>query len=155
MTACKCLTALIVLVLTVLPAGALDGSGKETARIDVQIAGQPIAPGQTARVTVTVVPASGVKINRYPKIKVTVDEVEGLVAAAEASMGNPKPPPVDDPESNYFKKPEPLELDLTLSADAPSGRQEIEGKIKYFYCVTSSGYCAPARAAVTIPINVR
>ena len=70
-------------------------------------------------------------------------------------MGNPKPPPVEDPESNYFKKPEPVELELTLSSDAPSGPQKIEGKIKYFYCVVSSGYCAPARAELTIPVNVR
>ena len=35
-----------------------------------------VAPGETVRVTVTVVPSSGIKINRYPKIKVTVDVPE-------------------------------------------------------------------------------
>jgi hypothetical protein len=132
-----------------------QGAEKEPARIDVQVGADSVAPGETVRVTVTVVPYSGIKINRYPKIKVTVDEVEGLVGSAEATVGNPKPPPVEDPESNYFKKPEAVELGLPFSADASSGPQEIEAKIKYFYCVTESGYCAPARAELTIPVNVR
>ena len=136
-------------------AATVQGAEKEPARIDVQVGADSVAPGETARVTVTVVPSSGIKINRSPKIKVTVDEVEGLVGGAEATVGNPKPPPVDDPESNYFKKPEAVELDLTLSSDASSGQQQIAAKVKYFYCVTESGYCAPARAELTIPVNVR
>ena len=151
----KCLTPLIMFALVVSGAAAVQGANKEPARIDVRVGADSVAPGETARVTVTVVPSSGIKINKYPKIKVTVDEVEGLVGRAEATVGNPKPPPVKDPESNYFKKPEGMKLDLTFSSDASSGPQEIEARIKYFYCVTESGYCAPARAELTIPVNVR
>jgi hypothetical protein len=127
----------------------------EPAKIEVEVAPKAVEPGGAAQVIIRVVPKDGVKINRYPKIKLTVPEVDGVVLSAEATLGNPKPPPVDNPESNYFKSPEPLELELQVDPSAPSGRKKIEGQVKYFYCVAASGFCAPAKADVKIPVTVR
>jgi hypothetical protein len=148
----KFLTAVVLAALAPLAASSAE---TPAVKIDVAVDAQPVAAGSTAKVAVRVVPEAGIKINRYPKIQVTVAEVHGLVSAASASLGNPKPPPVDSPESNYFKEPEPVQLELRLSADAPSGAREIEAEIKYFYCVASSGYCAPARSQFKIPVAVK
>jgi hypothetical protein len=145
-----------MLMLVFTAAAALAGEPlAKPATIEVRVAPDEIEPGGEARVTLRVVPIEGVKINRYPKIKLTVPEVDGVVLPAEAALGNPKPPPVDDPESNYFKKPEDLALDVRVSPGAPVGPLQIEGRLKYFYCVAASGYCAPARAEVKIPVTVR
>jgi len=134
---------------------AADGPLAEPAKIEVEVAPKAVEPGGEALVTLRVVPKDGVKINRYPKIKLTVPEVEGVILSAEGTLGNPKPPPVDNPESNYFNSPEPLELELQIDPNAPSGRRKIEGQVKYFYCVAASGFCAPAKADVKIPVTVR
>jgi hypothetical protein len=134
---------------------AADGPPAEPAKIEIEVAPKAVEPGGAAQVTLRIVPKDGVKINRYPKIKLTVPEVEGVVQSAEATLGNPKPPPIDNPESNYFKAPEPLELELQVDPSASSGRKKIEGHVKYFYCVAASGFCAPAKANVKIPVTVR
>jgi len=151
----KALTAMMLAAFVAPGVAADESPSPNPATIDVAVASQPVEPGATAQLTVRVVPAAGIKINRYPKIQVTVPEVDGLVGASAASLGNPKPPPVDNPESNYFKEPEPVQLELHVSADAPSGAQEIGAEIKYFYCVAASGYCAPARSQFKIPVSVK
>ena len=134
---------------------ARDGVPARPARVDVSVAPKAVAAGDRARVTVKLVPMAGIKINRYPKIKLSVPKVEGIVLPAEVSVGNPSPPPPDELEANYFKVVDPIEVDLHLDPEAPEGRHEIRGQLKYFYCVISSGYCAPARVQVKIPVTVR
>jgi hypothetical protein len=71
-------------------------------------------------------------------------------------LGNAAPPPPDNLDANYFHGGvDPLKLSLHLDAAAPKGRHEIPAKLSYFYCVAASGYCAPAKTDVTIPITVQ
>ena len=100
-------------------------------------------------------PKDGVKINRYPKIKLTVPEQAGLTGESVVEIGNDTPPPPGKMESNYYKTVDPVELRLTLDDKAPSGRHELEGKLTYFYCVVKSGFCAPKRLALKIPVTVQ
>ena len=99
-------------------------------------------------------PIEGVKINRYPKIKLKVPAHSGLVEAGEAAVGNSAPPPPDKLDQNYFDVVEPLELLLNLDEAAPRGKHEIQGKLSYAYCVIASGYCAPVRVPVNIPVEI-
>jgi len=96
-----------------------------------------------------------VKINRYPKIKLQVPAQEGLVRQSEAAVGNDRPPPPDKSQSNYFDEIEPLRLSLGIEESAAKGDHEIEGKLVYYFCVPASGFCAPKRVAVKIPVAVR
>ena len=125
------------------------------AKIEISVSPESIAPGGQAEVTVKLTPSSGVKINRYPKIKLSVPAQQGLVAEAEASVGNDSPPPIGDTDSNYFEVVEPVTLTLDLDDSISSGSHEIEGKLTYFYCVTKSGFCAPSKAPVKIAVSVR
>ena len=34
-------------------------------------------------------------------------------------------------------------------------RTEIEAKLTYYYCVVESGFCAPKRVPVNIPLKIR
>jgi hypothetical protein len=125
------------------------------AKISISVSPEAIEPGGRAEVTLSLTPSAGIKINRYPKIKFNVAEQEGLVDAAETTLGNDAPPPIDKAEDNYFETVDPLTLVLELDVSAPSGRHELSGKLVYFYCVAKSGYCAPSRTPVKIAVNVR
>jgi len=125
------------------------------AKIAISVSPEAVAPGGRAEVTVRLTPSAGVKINRYPKIKLAVPAQKGLVAEAETEVGNESPPPLDDPESNYYDVVDPVTLTLDLDDSISSGSHEIEGKLTYFYCVKKSGFCAPKRTAVKIAVNVR
>jgi len=125
------------------------------AKLDISVSPGELEPGAQARVLIRLEPIEGVKINRYPKIKLSVPAQEGLVEQAKAEIGNDSPPPPDKMETNYYKTVDPVELDLVLSPQAPQGKHEVEGTLKYFYCVTKSGFCAPKSAPVKIPIVVK
>jgi len=128
---------------------------KEPAKIKVSVSPEAVSRGGQAEVTVVLRPVQGVKINRYPKIKLEVPGQSGLVEEAEVSVGNASPPPPDAKESNYFDTVDPVLLELQVDGSAPVGRHAITGKLAYYYCVTASGFCAPARVPIEIPVEIR
>ncbi len=138
----------LFLLLSVSVAGAVKPVAVP-ADINVTVTPEAVAAGDDVKVTLELAPKSGIKINRYPKIKLKVPGQEGLVGDAEASLG------ADEMrEDNYFKSIDPLELELSVDANAPSGQHEIDAKLRYFFCVGKS-YCAPKNVAVKIPVTVR
>jgi hypothetical protein len=124
-------------------------------RVDVRPA--PAAAGSTVEVEVRLEPISGIKINRYPRISVMVPAVAGVVAESSASVGNERPPSPEDMEAgkNYFKTVDPVRLSLALDPAIPPGEHVIPANLKYFYCVSESGFCAPKKTSVDIPVTVR
>ena len=58
------------------------------AKITISVTPQSVAPGGQAEITLTIDPISGVKINRYPQIKLKVPDQEGLVGEAETAIGS-------------------------------------------------------------------
>jgi hypothetical protein len=129
---------------------------KEPARIAISVSPESLAAGGTATVTVKLEPKDGIKINRYPRIKLVVPEQDAVAAESSASVGNDAPPPPEKlaTGANYYDEVDLLELELPISGSAASGKHDIEGKLTYFYCVTASGMCAPARVPVSIPVEV-
>ncbi|HZN55101.1 MAG TPA: hypothetical protein VFB67_07235 [Candidatus Polarisedimenticolaceae bacterium] len=141
-----------------LAGGAAAGPASEEApvKVSVKVAPAPIAAGGDAAVTLELVPKPGIKLNKYPKIKLVVPALPGVAGAAEASIGNASAPSADQLESNYYKGAvDPLSLSLHVDEAATPGPHEIAAKLSYFYCVAASGYCAPAKVPVSIPITVR
>jgi len=150
--------AFLCLVGGLAAAGTEAGLAPSEAPIKVTVAVSPgaVDAGSDAAVTVKIDPRPGIKMNKYPKIKLLIPAVPGLVDAAEQSLGNPAAPPADQLEANYFHGGvDPLTLTLHLDGRATKGPHEIRGKLSYFYCVAASGYCAPAKADVTIPVTIR
>lgn len=128
---------------------------KVPAAIRVTVDPETSPAGEKVAVLLALEPIEGVKINRYPQIKLEVEARAGLVGRARAVAGDDVPPPVEKMQSNYFDKIEPLRLALDVDAAAPAGRHELEAKLTYFYCMPASGFCAPVRVPVTIPLEVR
>ncbi len=125
-------------------------------RVSVSVAPEAVSAGSDAAITVTIDPRPGIKLNKYPKIKLQVPAVPGLVGAAEQSLGNPGPPEPDNLDANYFHGAvDPLKVSLHLDAQAAKGTHDITAKLSYAYCVAASGYCAPAKAELKIPVTVR
>ena len=128
----------------------------EPARIAISVEPESIPPGGRAEATLTLAPIAGVVINRYPKITLKVAETAGLVHAAEVAVGNDAPPPPDDSSgSNYFDAVDPVRLTLNFDDAITPGAHDIDGKLKYYYCVKKSGFCAPKTVTVKIPVRVR
>ena len=136
-------------------AAPAPGPGDQPATIRIAVAPEAVAPGGTARVTLTLEPVEGVKINRYPKVRFSVPARPGLVPAAETALGNDTPPPMDQTAGNYFDAIDPLTLELALDRGATHGTHEIEGQLVFYYCVAKSGFCAPKKTPVKIPLTVR
>jgi len=128
---------------------------KEPAKLEISVTPQAVGAGEEARVTVHIRPIEGIKVNRYPKIKLEIPARQGLVGEARAEVGNDTPPPPEQLSSNYFETVDPVELTLRLDSAAPKGTHEIDGKLTYYYCVAASGFCAPARVPVKIALAVR
>jgi hypothetical protein len=128
------------------------------AVIKVSVTPEAAAAGESVRVRVDLAPVDGVKINRYPQIKLVVPARQGLVAAGEVRVGDARPPSPDAMEAggNYFVTVDPVELDLALDPAAAKGSHQVDADLTYFYCVTKNGFfCAPKRVKVSIPLLVR
>jgi hypothetical protein len=130
-------------------------SAADIVKVEVAVAPEPVPAGGKAEITVQLTVNPGFKLNRYPKIKLAVPAVEGLVSGVEVSVGNDAPPPPDRLETNYFKALDPLRLQLEVKPSASAGRHDIDANLSYFYCVAASGYCARGRIPVKIPLTVR
>jgi len=140
-----------------LAGGTTLAGNKTDDPVDLKISVQPAtaAAGASVQVKVELIPKSGFKLNRYPKISLKVPAVEGAVAAAAVTVGNDSPPPLDKQDKNYFKIVDPLILNLELDESVSTGDHTILGKLKYFYCVAASGYCSMMRTEIRIPLTVR
>ena len=150
---CAILTLFLgTLVHAAAPAGPPPG---DPATFEISVAPGAVPAGGTANVSLKLVPAAGIKINKYPKIKLAVAEQAGLVGAAEGVLGTNEAPPADKMDTNYFKTIDPVTLTLQVSGDASAGKHEIPAKLTYYYCVAASGYCAPAKVPVKIAVTVR
>jgi hypothetical protein len=143
------------LLVFALPAAAAPAAPAEAAKVETSVAPDTVAPGGVVAITVRLVPAAGIKVNRYPKIKLQVPAQDHLVAASEAAVGNDAAPPAGQLEANYFKSVDPVRLEMKVSADAKPGRHVVSAKLSYFYCVAASGFCAPAKTTIEIPVTVR
>jgi hypothetical protein len=138
-----------------LGAGAGPQPPEIPAHVSITVSPEAVAPGGAAQVTLRLAPIEGVKINRYPQVKLQVPAADGLVAEAEGRLGDSKAPAPGTKASNYFAEMEPLKLGLALDPGAARGTHEIDGKLVYYYCMPASGFCAPHRTQVKIPVVVR
>ncbi len=148
------LLVLLVLVSAVLaPQAAAFGKKPKKApkmKVELSVAPSPAKAGQPATVEVKVVPPKGIALNRYPGITLKIDKASKLdFASREAFVGTKELP--EDLADNAFKKPAPLRFEVTPKA---AGKRSFEGELSFFYCVKSSGFCAPGKQKVKLQLPV-
>ena len=127
----------------------------DPAKLVITVNPPAAAPGEAVEVVVRVEPNPGIKVNRYPNMKLQVPAAAGLVREAEVSVGSSEMPPEEHPEANYYKTVDPVSLKVGVDPKAPKGAHKVPAKFTYYYCVAASGYCAPERVSLTIPLQVR
>ena len=149
------LTICLVLTLFSISAELQAAPPAEPAKLQLELDPVEVFAGGETELTLLLTPIEGVKINRYPKIKLELAALDGVVAASKAMVGNDKAPPPGDSESNYFKTVDPVKLPITIDPNAKSGTHELEAKLTYFYCVSASGFCAPKSVPVSFAVKVR
>jgi len=152
---CRLAAAAALMACALAAAGEPAKPPAEPAKIEISVTPKIVPAGGSAEATLRLTPIEGVTINRYPKITLTIAAQEGLVGGAESAIGNDAPPPPEQSGGNYFDKVDPLRIEIAVDSSAKPGLHDIEAKLKYFYCVKKSGFCAPKKATVKIPLTVR
>lgn len=108
----------------------------------------PAKAGRKTSVTVSFNVVDGYKINRDPTITLAMTPVTGLrleKATIEAS-------PVDKKSKDeYYVDLPSLKVGVTA---AKPGKYEVPGKLTYFFCAKSSGFCSKQTVDVKIPLQV-
>ena len=105
--------------------------------------------GQKADIAVSFSVIKPYAINRTPQITLKLTEVPGLILAkAEIAASS------DDPKSKdeYFVN---LPTIHVVATAAKPGKYEVPGKLTYFFCNKSDGYCAKQTMDVKVPLQVQ
>ena len=130
-------------------------AGADAVKVEIGVAPAAVPAGSEAEVTVTLSVNPGFKLNKYPKIKLAIPTVEGLLAGGDTALGTDAPPPPEQLDTNYFKSIDPLKVKIAVEKGAQPGRHDIVAKLSYFYCVAASGFCAPGKIPLKIRLDVR
>ena len=108
----------------------------------------PIKAGRKANLTVSFNLMKGYKINREPTISLDITPVTGVTLDAkslEASSIDKKS------KDEYYVDLPTLTVGLTATK---AGKYELPGKLTYFFCSTSDGFCSKQTVDVKIPLQV-
>ena len=122
-------------------------------KIDVTLPTGAIKAGSKSEAVVTLTPPSGIHINQYPPIRLTLENAPPVFfEPASYKVGLDTMP--DNPEKNPFKRIDPIKVHFRVAPHAADTKVPIKGKLKFFYCVAASGYCAPGtkEVAFTVPV---
>ena len=122
-------------------------------KIEVALAPGAVKAGSKSEAVVTLTPPSGIHINQYPPIRLTFENAPPVTFEPDSyKLGLDKMP--DDPEKNPFKSVDPIKVKFRVAAHTADAKVAVKGKVKFFYCVAASGYCAPGTKDVAFVIPV-
>jgi hypothetical protein len=108
----------------------------------------PVKVGRKADVTVSFNLRDGYKINRDPTITLSVVPVSGV----KLDKTDIEASPIDrKSKDEYYVDLPTLKLGVTA---AKAGKYELPGKLTYFFCSKSDGFCARQTVDVKIPLQV-
>jgi len=122
-------------------------------KIEVALAPGAVKAGSKSEAVVTLTPPSGIHVNQYPPIRLTLESAPPVIFEPDSyKLGLDAMP--DNPEKNPFKTIDPIKVRFRVAPHASDAKIAVKGKLKFFYCVAASGYCAPGTkdVAFTVPI---
>jgi len=109
----------------------------------------PISAGKKGEVAVSFSLLKDFAINRTPQMSLKLDAIPGVKLDKNVFMSSP-----DDPKSKdeYYVDLPVLKVALTGSK---TGKYEIPGKLTYFFCSKTDGFCSRQTLDVKIPITAQ
>jgi hypothetical protein len=108
-----------------------------------------VKAGQKADIAVSFSVIKPYAINRTPQITLKLAEVPGVkLAKAEIAATSVDPKSKDE----YFV--DLPTIHVVATAEKP-GKYEVPGKLTYFFCNKSDGYCAKQTMDVKVPLQVQ
>ena len=108
----------------------------------------PLKAGRPADVTVAFNVVNGYKINREPSISLAVSSVAGVTLPKKSIEASPVDPKAKD---EYYVNLPTLKVAVTA---AKAGKYELPGKLTYFFCSKTDGFCSKQTVDVKIPLLV-
>ena len=108
----------------------------------------PAKAGRKANVTVSFNLMKGYKINRDPTITLELTPVTGVTLDSKSIDASP----IDKKSKDEYYVDLPR-LNVGLTA-AKAGKYEIPGKLIYFFCSISDGFCSKQTVDVKLPLQV-
>ena len=107
----------------------------------------PVKAGRQANLTVSFSVLKEYKINREPTIVLEIKPVSGVKLDATTIEASP----VDKKSTDeYYVNLPTLKVGLTA---AKAGKYELPGKLTYFFCSKTDGFCAKQTVDVKIPLQ--
>ena len=107
-----------------------------------------IKAGRKADVTVSFNVMNGYKINRDPKVSLALTPVAGVTLEKKAIEASPTDPKSKD---EYFVDLPILKVGVTA---AKAGKYQLPGKLTYFFCSKTDGFCSKQTVDIKIPLQV-
>jgi len=125
------------------------GSGLPQVLIPNFKASAPVVAGKKSEVVVSFNLLKGFAINRTPPISLNLTTVPGLKLEKTEFKS-----PADDPKSKdeYYVDLPALKVPVTA---AKAGKYEIPGKLVYFFCSKSDGFCSRQVVDVKVPVTAQ
>ena len=109
----------------------------------------PVKAGVKGALTVSFSVAKGYAVNRTPPVSLKLTPASGIrLDKTEFST------PSADPKSKDEYYVDVPSLTVAVTAAKP-GRYEIPGKLTYFFCSKSDGFCSKQAFDVKIPLQVQ
>lgn len=122
-------------------------------KIQVALAPGAVKAGSKSEAVVTLTPPSGIHVNQYPPIRLTLESAPPVIFEPDSyKLGLDAMP--DNPEKNPFKSIDPIKVRFRVAPHAADSKVAVKGKLKFFYCVVASGYCAPGTKEVAFIVPV-
>jgi hypothetical protein len=136
---------------TLLLTSQLSGPGAVLPQViqpDFKAAG-PMKAGQSGEVTVSFNLLKGYAINHTPPISLKLTKVSG-VNLPKMDFATP----TEDPKSKdeYYVELPSIKVPVTA---AKAGKYDIPGKLTYFFCSKTDGFCSRQVLDVKIPVVVQ
>ena len=123
-------------------------------KINIAVPQQAVATGAEAEAVVSITPPAGVKLNKYPPIRVTVEGNPPIeFEQTTVKVGLDEMP--ENAELNHFDTIEPIHLKFKVGKHNGDGKIPIRGKVKLTYCVAKSGYCAPVTKDLSFAVPIQ
>jgi Thiol:disulfide interchange protein DsbD, N-terminal len=129
----------------------LSGPGSTLPQIlqpEFKVAGPagPMKAGQSGEVTVSFNLLKGYAINHKPPISLKLSKISG-VTLVKMDFETP----TEDPKSKdeYYVDLPSIKVPVTVSK---AGKYEIPGKLTYFFCSKTDGFCSRQVLDVKIPV---